>query len=125
MTNTVIVDGNKTLGEGDDGTVQCVEAAAIVTFPHEDTWKFVKEDEVEITSNTTSAVSLAGETGVTLTASPTITKGTGVKAKYQVINTYLIWGVICLVITISYGIFSYTNTMDIIENGVVLINYGN
>lgn len=92
MTNTVMVDGDKTLGEGDDGTVQCVEVEAIITFPHEDTWKFKKDDEFEITSNTTLDVSLAAEMGVTLTASPAIAKGGGIKAKYQGSNIYLIWG---------------------------------
>jgi len=124
MTDTIVVEGNKTLGAGDDGNLQCVEAAATITLPHEDTYQFVKEDEFEITSNTTAVVNLAGETGVTLSSSPTITKGTGVKAKYQGSNTYLIWGVICLIIFISFGMFTYSNTMKILEDGVILINYG-
>lgn len=123
MTDTIIVEGNKTLGAGDDGNLQCVEAAAIITLPHEDTHKFVKEDEFEITSNTTERVSLAGETGVTLSSSPTIGKGSGVKVKYQGDNVYLIWGAICLIIFISYGIFTYSDTMRILEDGIIMINF--
>jgi len=121
MTDTIIVNGNKTLGAGDDGNLQCVEAAAIITFPHENTHKFVKEDEFEITSNTTAAVSLAGETGVTLSSSPTIAKGTGVKVKYQGSNTYLIW--VCLIILVGFGMLTYNDTMRIIEDGIISINH--
>lgn len=120
MTDTIIVNGNKTLGAGDDGNLQCVEAAAIITFPHEDTYKFVKEDEFEITSNTTSTVSLAGESGVTLSSSPTITKGAGVKVKYQGNNTYLIWGAICLLIMVAA--LTYNNIKPAAEGNVIMIN---
>ncbi len=124
MTNTVIVDGNKTLGEGDDGTVQCVEAAATITLPHEDNWKFKKEDEFEIVSNTDSTVNIAGQDGVTLTTSPSITSKAGsMKVKYQGENTYLIWGVVCLIITLSFGIFTYNDAMKTLKDGVVTIKY--
>lgn len=119
MTDTIVVSGNKTLGAGDDGNLQCVEAAATITFPHEDTHKFVKEDEFQITSNTTSTVSLTGETGVTLSSSPTITKGTGVKAKYQGNNTYLIWGVIVAALAIC----ACNYMPKLVEDETIKINF--
>ena len=119
MTDTIMVEGNKTLGAGDDGNLQCVEAAATITFPHEDTHKFVKEDEFESTSNTTSAVSLAGEEGVTLSSSPSITKGTGIKAKYQGNNTYLIWVVIAAVVTVC----ALGYMPSLVKDAAITINY--
>ena len=95
MTNTVMVDGNKTLGEGDDGTIQCVEVAATITLPHEDTWKFKKEDEFTIISNTDSTVNVVGATGVRvipLSNASITAKGSAVKVKYESNNTYLMWG---------------------------------
>jgi len=121
MTNTVTVSGNKTLGEGDDGNVQCIEAAATITLPHEDTWKFKKEDEFEIVSNTSSAINIVGEEGVTLTTLQSIaTKGTGKKVKYQGNNVYLIWSIVIIMIMI----YTYNHTTKLIENNIILIDYG-
>lgn len=67
MTNLVIpVAGNKTLGSGDDGTLQRVNAAATITIPKETTFRFLDDDQIFIESNTTSLVSIAAEPGVTL-----------------------------------------------------------
>jgi len=124
MTNTVLVKGDKTFGEGDDGTVQCVEVKAAIKLPHEDTWKFMKEDEFEIVSNTDSTVTVVGEKGVTLTSNLSMSaKGNSIKIKYQGDNTYLIWGTICLIIFIGLGVFTYSDTMQIIEDGVTLIKH--
>ena len=43
--------------------------------------------------------------------------------KYQGNNVYLIWGAICLIIFISYGIFTYSDTMRILEDGIIMINF--
>jgi len=95
MKNTVMVNGDKTLGEGDDGTIQCVGASAIITLPHEDTWKFKINDEIQIISNTAANVSVVGETGVMVIPLPSAlitSKGSGVTVKYEGNNTYLMWG---------------------------------
>ena len=62
----IIVSENKTLGRGDDGNIQCVEALVTITLPHENTWKFVSGDNFIITSGTDSTVTIDGESGVTL-----------------------------------------------------------
>jgi len=121
--NTVVVDGNKTLGEGDDGAVQCVEAEATITFPHEDTWKFKKEDEFEIVTNTASTVKIAGEKGVTLTTSPTVSaKGGSIRAKYQGGNTYLIWSLsialVAGVATLVYNNITEPNEVMMLINWI-------
>ena len=92
MTNTVMVFKDKTLGEGDDGTVQCVEAAATITLPHEDTWKFRKNDEFEIVSNTDATVKVVGADKVKvipLSNAAITAKGSSVKIKYEGENVYL------------------------------------
>ncbi len=125
MTNTVSITGNKTLGEGDDGTIHCVDDEATVTLPHEDTWKFKKEDEFTVVANSTSTIKVTGEEGVTimpLSKDTIIGKGGGVNIKYQGDNTYLMWGIVCLIILIGFGIFTYNDTMNIIENGIIFVN---
>ena len=95
MGSTIMVYGNKTLGEGDDGSIQCVEAAAIIKLPLESTWQFVKEDDFTIVSNTDDVISIIGEEGVTVVplSNATITsKGSAVNIKYEGNNTYLMWG---------------------------------
>ncbi len=120
MINTVPVSGNKTLGEGDDGTVQRVDSAADITLPHEDTWTFKAGDEFEIVSNTDSAINIMGEEGVTLTTSSTITtKGQSKKVKYQGNNTYLIWSIIIVMLVIYAN--NYTTKLN--DNGSIFINY--
>ena len=120
MTNTVPVFGDKTLGEGDDGTVQLVNVAADITLPHEDTWKFKPEDEFEIVSNTDSAINIVGEEGVTLTTSSSITtKGQSKKIKYQGVNTYLIWSIIIVMLVI----YANNYTTELVKNGIILIDY--
>ena len=54
MTVPIEVNVDKTLGIGDDGMIQLVNAAATITLPHEDDYKFIKEDEFTIISNTNS-----------------------------------------------------------------------
>lgn len=122
MTNTVLVTGNKTLGEGDDGTVQCIEAAAVITLPHEDTWKFLKEDEFTIVSNTSSDVSVVGENDVTLmpNGKTLSAKGESATIKYQGSNTYLVWAVIWVVLVV--GTLAYSTKLPS-ENTVTLINW--
>ena len=95
MIEAIDVDGNKTLGIGDDGMIQLVNAAATITLPHEDTYKFVKNDEFTIISNTDSVVNVKGGTGVTvipLSNAAIVSKGASVKIKYEGNNTYLMWG---------------------------------
>ena len=119
MTNTVPVSGNKTLGEGDDGTVQLINGAADITLPHEDTWIFKTGDEFEIVSNTDSAINIIGEEGVTLTTSSTITtKGQSKKVKYQGVNTYLIWSIIIVMLVVYAN--NYTTKLN--DNGIVFIS---
>ena len=120
MTNTVQVSGDKTLGEGDDGTVQLINVAADITLPHEDTWIFKVGDEFEIVSNTDSAINIIGEDGVTLTTSSTITtKGQSKKVKYQGNNTYLIWSIIIVMLVVYAN--NYTTKLN--DNGSIFINY--
>ena len=120
MTNTVPVFGDKTLGEGDDGTVQRVDSAADITLPHEDTWTFKAGDEFEIVSNTDSAINIVGEEGVTLTTSSSITtKGQSKKIKYQGVNTYLIWSIIIVMLVI----YANNYTTELVKNGIILIDY--
>ena len=122
MTNTVPVSGNKTLGEGDDGTVQRVDVAADITLPHKDTWTFLAGDEFEIVSNTDSAINIIGEEGVTLTTSSTITtKGQSKRIKYQGNNAYLIWSVIIIIVT--FGVFTYKNTTESLNDNIISTNY--
>ena len=105
MGGTIIVEGDKTLGEGDDGSVQCVEAAVTIVLPHEKTWRFAKGDEFTIVSNANGVVKVEGEknieveTGVfedvkviPLPNASITSKGSAVKVKYEGNNTYLMWG---------------------------------
>ena len=122
MTNTVTVEGNKTLGEGDDGTVQCIEAVATITLPHEDTWKFLKDDEFTIVSNAGGDVSIVGANGVTLVPSNITlsTKGESLNVKYQGSNTYLVWSIIFIALIVGTIVF---NVDFIHEDLQILINY--
>ena len=43
--------GDKTLGEGDDGTLQCVCVAGTIKLPLESSWKYKKGDEFLVLSN--------------------------------------------------------------------------
>ena len=102
MTHTVLdVNGNKTLGVGDDGMIQLVNVAATITLPHEDTHKFVQGDDFTIISNTDDTVTVMGEEGVTIIPLPNASitqKGCSVNIKYQGGNTYLLWGLLCLIL---------------------------
>lgn len=121
MTDPIEVSGNKTLGAGDDGMIQLVNNAATITLPHEDTHKFVKNDEMTIISNTDSAINIIGEEGVTLTTSASIiTKGQSKKVKYLGNNVYLIWSII-IVMIMTY-VSNYTTKH--IENDIIVIDYG-
>ena len=78
MTNTVMINSSKTLGEGDDGTLQCVTATATITIPKDTTWLFKIGDLINISANTTGIVSIAAEsTHVTLNA-----PGTNISPQY-------------------------------------------
>ena len=124
MRNTISITGNKTLGEGDDGTIHCVDDEATVTLPHEDTWKFKKEDEFTVVANSTATVKVTGEDGVTimpLSKATVIGKGGGVNIKYQGDNTYLMWGIVSLIILFATMLFAYNNT--IIEDEILLIKH--
>lgn len=119
------IDEDKILGKGDDGQVYLVNVSAIITLPNDSTWKFAKDDEFEIISNTNSIVKVIGEPGVTIKplSNAIITKkGSSIKIKYQGNNTYLMWGLVSLLIFIGFGIFTYNDTMKIIQDGLILIN---
>lgn len=95
MTHSITISGNTTLGVEHSGMRIVVDAAAVITLPHEDTYKFIEGDEFEVISNTTSNVSVVGATGVTvipLSSALITTKGASVKIEYQGDNVYLMWG---------------------------------
>lgn len=124
MTHTIDVDGDKTLSAGDDGMIQLVNAEATIKLPHEDNHNFVKGDEFTIVANSTSTIKVTGEEGVTLeplSKNTVIGKGGGVNIKYQGDNTYLMWGIVSLIIVFATMLFAYNNT--IIEDEILLIKY--
>lgn len=102
MTHSIIdVNGNKTLGAGDDGMIQLVNVAATITLPHENTHKFVQGDDFTVISNADGTVTVTGEEGVTVIPLPNASitnKGSSVTIKYQGNNTYLLWGLLCLIL---------------------------
>jgi len=95
MTKLVIVvTGNKTLGSGDDGSLQRVTAAATITIPKDTTYKFVTNDQIDVIRNTTDAVSVVPATGVILNSAGTsISKPRGFVSLLKTgDNTWLGWG---------------------------------
>ena len=127
MTHTTVtVSEDTTLGEEHSGVRLVVDAVATITLPHEDTYKHMKGDENEIISGTSGNVRIEGEEGVTILplSSALITKkGAYVKTEYQGNNTYLMWGVVSILIMISAML--YTQDYTPVEQGVILINYAN
>jgi len=124
MTNTVIVKGNKTLGEGDDGTIQCVEVSGTIKLPNESDWKFKKGDEFTVVSDAEGNVSIVGENGVTLVPRGITlsAKGTAANIKYEGNNTYLIWTCICIALIGGISML-YSYKPNIAEEIMILINW--
>ncbi len=122
MKNTVTVDGNKTLGEGDDGTIQYIGVNGTIKFPNESNWKFKKGDEFIVISDVDGNVSITGEEGVTfIPKSITLTaKGKNANVKYEGDNKYLIWGV--LFITLIVAASNYF--MNIVPDSLIMLVNG-
>jgi len=94
MTNVVIVEGDKTFGEGDDGTLQRVIATATLTIPADATHQYLITDWIDVFRDTADTVSVVPATGVTLSsAAATINKQCGF-ARFQKIadNKWIGWG---------------------------------
>lgn len=89
-----IVNSNKTLGVGDDGTLQEVTGGYTITIPNDSTWEFMEEDIIPIFSTTTSTINITVEAGVTLRAKDTkITTQYGhVNLEKEGNNTWIAWG---------------------------------
>ena len=122
--STIIVDGNKTLGAGDDGTVQCIEVAATITLPGETSWKFKKEDEFTVVSNADGDVVIIGQDDVTLVPEGITlsAKGNSANIKYQGNNTYLVWGSLCVALIAGMAALTY-GYQEIVDGATMLINW--
>jgi hypothetical protein len=94
MTGIITVTGNKTLGSGDDGTLQQVTSAAIITIPNDATYDFVIGDYIHLFRDTASAVSIAAGGGVTLKSIGTNLSSQNTYACLRKIaaNTWIAWG---------------------------------
>ena len=124
MKNTVMVDGDKTLGEGQDGTLQCVCVEATIKFPKESSWKYKKGDEFIVMSNTDGDVTITGEDGVTMIpAGVTLTtKSQSANVKYEGGNKYLIWGSLCIALITGVAALAYAHITQQ-DDLLILINW--
>lgn len=68
MRSVVRVSGNKTLGVGDDGTLQLIDAQSIIKIPNDTEHNFLIYDSIEVFRDTADSVSVRADTGVTLSA---------------------------------------------------------
>ena len=63
-----IVNGDKVLGEGDDGTLQRIGSESVITIPHSSKYKFQIQDRIPIFKETSDDVTFVAEPGVAFCA---------------------------------------------------------
>ena len=90
----ITVTADKTLGIGDDGTMQCATALVTITIPVDATHLFLVNDTIEIFNCHTAAITLDLEEGVDIhrTGTNKIVKDGHCTIRKIGVNEWLAWG---------------------------------
>lgn len=65
FSKTVIVSADKTFGEADAGTIQCIVSAVTLTIPASASDNFIVNDYIDIFNETASQIEVTAAGGVT------------------------------------------------------------